>query len=365
MSAKRVLFISKKFLDPSQGGREMLSSLMFQSIKQNFDNLAYYEVDSEKLKYSKPGFFEKFFFGKIDGISDGMANSIINDIKNKNIDNVFLDGSNLGYFAQKIKTTFPNVCVICFFHNAEYKFFLDAFFKAKSLRSLAVLWINYIAERKAVLKSDHIITLTKDDSEILKKIYGKSAQTIVPIALKDQFKSEFQNESTSNSSKYILFVGGLFYANLFGIKWFIKNVSPYIKYKTIIVGSGFEAFKEDFERFKNVEVIGKVEHLDNWYSQAEYVIAPIFSGSGMKTKVAEAFMHGKKIIATSSALIGYDNLPENSYFKCNTKDEFIDLICSLQKKEVLKFDDSLRDIYEKNFSSSAFQKKLITVFQDL
>ena len=50
--------------------------------------------------------------------------------------------------------------------------------------------------------------------------------------------------------------------------------------------------------------------------------SPIFYGSGMKTKVAEALMHGKRIIGTNNAFAGYDNdikkIPfyvDNNYFK--------------------------------------------------
>ena len=36
------------------------------------------------------------------------------------------------------------------------------------------------------------------------------------------------------------------------------------------------------------------------------MVAPIFSGSGMKTKVAESSGYGKTVFATSEAIIGYE-----------------------------------------------------------
>ena len=41
-------------------------------------------------------------------------------------------------------------------------------------------------------------------------------------------------------------------------------------------------------------VVGEVESLAQWYHDAYFVVAPIFDGSGMKTKVAEALMYGKE-----------------------------------------------------------------------
>ena len=104
-----------------------------------------------------------------------------------------------------------------------------------------------------------------------------------------------------------------------------------------------------FEKYKNVRVIGKVDELSSWYLDAQYIIAPIFEGSGMKTKVAEAFMFGKKILATRSALAGYDNLPEYSYYLCNTSKEFIETFQSLVDSDYSNFDENIRNIYENKF----------------
>ena len=42
-----------------------------------------------------------------------------------------------------------------------------------------------------------------------------------------------------------------------------------------------------------------------WYRGALAVVAPIRSGSGMKTKVAEALMHGKRVVGLPEAFVGY------------------------------------------------------------
>ena len=94
-------------------------------------------------------------------------------------------------------------------------------------------------------------------------------------------------------------------SNKKGIIWFAKNVAPFIDIDIYVIGSGFEKIKKEVEISKNVKVIGKVESLDEWYKEASFVIAPIFSGSGMKTKVAEALMYGKMVVGTKEAFSGY------------------------------------------------------------
>jgi len=359
MPTSKILFIGKKFLSSPSGGREMLSHLTFKIIKKILkDHCFNYELDSFSNDYPKPSLKEKIFDGHIDGISPLMIQDIRDIIRLNNISQVFIDGSNLGFFAEKIKKQFPEVNIICFFHNVEAKFFFDSLIRQKSLKSFAVLVANFFSERKAVKNSDHNIALTSSDSKNLRKIYGKFADSIFPMAIDDKFQPSLLSSTKKSSERYILFVGGKFYANEFGVRWFAKNVSPYIDYKTFVIGRGFENLQNELEQYKNVKILGEVDILSEWYMNAEYVIAPIFEGSGMKTKVAEALMYGKKIIATTSALIGYENLPDDSYYVCNTKKEFIELFSLLYSKIPEKFDNNLRKIYLKQYSQKASKKRL-------
>lgn len=362
MPSSRILFIGKKFLSSPSGGREMLSHLTYKIIKKILkDHCFHYELDSFSNDYPKSSLREKIFSGHIDGISPIMMKDVRDIIRLNNISKIFIDGSNLGFFAEKIKKDFPLVNIICLFHNVEAKFFFDSLIRQKSLRSFAVLVANFFSERKAVKNSDNIIALTNIDSKNLRKIYGKFADYIFPIAIDDKFQPSLSTISKNASERYILFVGGKFYANEFGVRWFVKNVSPNIDYKTFVVGKGFENLKNELEQYKNVKIIGKVKILSEWYMNAEYVIAPIFDGSGMKTKVAEALMYGKKIIATPSALVGYESLPNNSYHQCNTKKDFIELFSVLYSKIPKKFDNNLRKIYLKQYSKTASKKRLKSI----
>ncbi len=356
MEDKRILFVGKKYLFKPSGGREMLSALNYHVLKRIYDNNFYnFELASHHPTEARGRGLQKIFYGEIDGVSQEVIQSLIEIIDRHKINQLFVDGSNLGLIAQTIKLRFPSIRIYTFFHNVEAKFFFDSFLQNKSFRSLAILAANFFAERKAVLYSDHIICLTEVDSVMLKKIYGKKANSISAIALHDELPKELLFKPNSYQERYVLFVGGLFYANEFGVRWFVENVSSKINLKTYIVGRGFESLREELEANKNVKVLGGVDDLSDYYFHAEYVIAPIFDGSGMKTKVAEAFMFGKRILATDAALVGYNELLENAHDACNTKEEFINTLNYSTNQAEHKFDQNLRDIYQKNFSSEAAQ----------
>ena len=215
-------------------------------------------------------------------------------------------GSNFGEVVKLVKKMFPQVQVYTFFHNVEVRFFWGSFRQNKSAHALAVFVVNYLAERKSVKFTDKLICLSQRDSQLLQKIYGRQATHVSPMALRDQLVSNAQKVTEPSQQKFALFVGGVFYANRVGITWFVKHVVPRINIKICIVGKGFERYKKELELGGKVEVIGAVDSLAEWYLKAHFVIAPIFDGSGMKTKVAEALMYGKTVIGTPEAFSGYE-----------------------------------------------------------
>ena len=150
------------------------------------------------------------------------------------------------------------------------------------------------------------------------------ATDLYPMSLEDKLPVDYISLPYNVTEKFALFVGGTFYANQAGIFWFVENVVPYISMKTYIVGRGFEKFKSELEINENVVVVGEVDTLAQWYHDAYFVVAPIFDGSGMKTKVAEALMYGKKIIGTPEAFSGYEDIVKQAGNVCDSADEFVD-----------------------------------------
>ena len=156
------------------------------------------------------------------------------------ISRIFLDGSNLGRLARAIKRTTPSVEVLTFFHNVEARFFFGALKQYRSAHALGVLAANYVSERMAVRYSDRLITLSKRDSAGIADLYGRAATDVLPMAIEDKLRIEADAPQSPLKEPYALFVGGAFYANQSGIRWFVENVVPEVSIKTCIVGKGLE-----------------------------------------------------------------------------------------------------------------------------
>jgi glycosyltransferase involved in cell wall biosynthesis len=352
-----LILVTNKLEQSPNGGREMLCKMNYEMCKRIYgDQLSVVELDKSSTRGLTS--IVQAFRGYIDGINEAAVEGVLEEIQRKKIGQVFVDGSNLGEFVKIIKRKFPKVQIYTFFHNVESRFFLGAFKQAKTPRALAVFIVNYFAERKAVKYSDKIICLNKRDSRLLKRVYGRKATHFLPMSLKDKLPFNFAPPVRKSPEKFALFVGGLFYANQAGITWFVENVAPYIQIKTCIVGRGFEQFKEKLTIDGKVEVIGEVESLDQWYQDAHFVIAPIFDGSGMKTKVAEALMYGKKIIGTQEAFVGYEDIADRVGCVCNSAKEFITAIGAIDEVVNDTFDNELREIYKDKYSYDASTARL-------
>lgn len=263
-------------------------------------------------------------FGYIGGMSEERIKQILELIEEEKYEYVYIDGSYFGKLAFKIKKRFNKIKIITFFHNIEYYYSISGM--RKNFKRYAYTFFStWLNEYLSVSYSDLVIVLNERDSRLLKKRYNKESDLLLNVTMKDLYK-----ENDLEEEKFILFVGSNFFGNLSGIKWFVENISEKISIKTYIIGKGMETEKKILEN-KNVKVLGTVEDISEYYYKAKLIIAPIFYGGGMKVKIAEALMFGKKILGTKEAFEGYIR-DSRVLIEVNTAEEFINFL----KDELLK-----------------------------
>jgi glycosyltransferase involved in cell wall biosynthesis len=358
----KVMLVTKKLVVSPTGGRELLCKLNHDALSGIFGSrLTLYELAAQP----KAGFcgILKAFRGHIDGLTTEVMNEAVASIKSFGIKKVFLDGSNLGAIAYSISKRCPDVEIVAFFHNVEARFFLGSLRQRKTIRALAVLLANFRAERLAVRYSDKRICLSQRDSLLLEKIYGRGATHISPMAMEDKASGVLPSSTSGQYPPMMLFVGGTFYGNQVGIAWFVKHVVPRIDMPVCIVGKGFENYRDALEVPGKVTVVGTVGDLCEWYAKASFVVAPIFDGSGMKTKVAEALMHGKRVIGTPEAFSGYEVIAQEIGWICSSSDEFVSAIKEASNRSLDVCAPELRKIYVDNYSLAAARERIKRIMQ--
>lgn len=327
----KILYIGELNVDTSTGG-DVVNKRNYIALQTLFEaNFLYYT-----LKHiNKIVTFINLLLGNVGLIRIRDYRRILKLIKQENVKKVFLGTSKLGKLAKIIKTLYPHVSVITFFHNIEKQYYEEQLKIGNNLQNRLIAKVVATNEISAVTYSDMLITLNRRDSNLLQQIYNRNSNFELPttfIDCYDEQKAEFYKQNRTGNPFKILFVGNSFFANNYGAQWFIDNILPKIgDVRFTIIGKGMDSA---FQSCKNIEIKGFVPELSDYYYSTDVVVEPIFHGGGMKTKTAEALMYGCPIIGTTEAFEGYDIDFNRVGGLANTADEMVEAINRLKNQKI-------------------------------
>lgn len=315
----------------------------------------------------------------LQGNSPFISNKIIGDlcsvIRENRISLVFSEESDLGNLYKKIKDTFHNVRIICFFHDISADLF------AKRIDDAPKWKRHYILECKNIIKQEKVTQKYVDekwvfnqaDAERFMAHYGYAPDEIIPMGAPIPKTSEEYKKIVTDKKdkKQMLFVCSSYYVNIDGFKWFYQNVIPNLKrkYHIIIVGTGAQQLKSLITN-EDIEILGRVESMAAYYESADVIIEPVFDGGGMKVKTIEALSFGKVIISTTESLNGYwEAVPEvlrgKKIFRCNTADEWIVACNNVLDSEIRRYNSDVFNVFVEAFSEDVLQKRFTHSLRNL
>ena len=346
------LLITTYFSGNILDGGEVINRRNYEVLKKCCNTLDVIYVDDKKkmtyLNRKIKTLFEIIFFCSFYGISFQIKKEIKRKLKENQYDFCWISSSRGG-------------SVVVFFHNVEYDYFYQLA-RTTYFYKYILAFIARINEKKAIKYSDKIIALNKRDKKQIEELYKRTVDLIFPTTFDDLYKKDNNINNIiekNNKKKILLFVGSDFFANLHGIEWFIKNVLPFLNNVILyIVGKNTEKWKNEISVKDNIKIIGSVSSLEKYYQLADAVISPIFLGSGMKTKTAEALMYGKYIFATKEAFEGYDIDYSKVGGLCNTSQEFINVINSKLPKINKIYNEYSRKIFLEKYSTEEWISRI-------
>lgn len=159
-------------------------------------------------------------------------------------------------------------------------------------------------------KSDCVLTISHYEKEYFKKRFPDWGVEVIPTFIyKEPFPLSINNDFSKREG--ILFVGGFVHPpNLEGVKWFLKDIWPYIlskhpSMKFYIVGSNMPNEIKAMEN-ENIIIKGFVEEdeLSHLYNTVKIVVAPLTFGAGVKGKIIESICHGVPTVTTNTGAEG-------------------------------------------------------------
>jgi hypothetical protein len=218
-----VLFVTPNELIDSRYGGSKVSLYMYQNISGKYDCC-------EVLELGRGDIFNKSSLKKIGSLFNLLFffngnNSFLNLyrfirlIKSKCFTDVYMDGSYFGVNILVVKLFFPNIRIITFFHNIEYRFYLGGMAYNKVF--LLKLFSAFFNDKISIKLSHEIVTISEFDYVFInshKKI-GK-----VNLVFPDIFVKIEARKDLLFNYKVIGFIGSGFHGNLMLIEKFYNDV---------------------------------------------------------------------------------------------------------------------------------------------
>ena len=275
---------------------------------------------------------------------------------------IFSDSSILGLFIKRLRKLGYKGKIITYFHNCELKLYHELYDRSNIFIKYSMINIAKKNEYASLKYSDNCIVLNKRDLNDLKSEYKISFEyTLIPVSMEDSYKTTTIGEKNESELPVYTFLGSFFGPNIHGVKWFIQNVYPCVNIRLRIIGRDMWRLEKEIQVDKNIEILSDVPDLQPYILSSDYMIYPIFEGSGMKLKTCEALMYGKNIVATPEAFCGYDI---DDYDKigacCTTKSEFI---AAIQNLDLPRFNIYSRKLYLEKYSYQASLKLFKKIFR--
>lgn len=208
------------------------------------------------------------------------------------------------------KTSIPTILVEQTIEYLGYESYAkNAFFL---IRAILTIDINKIRrwEQYYWKVCDTLIVMSEDDKKYISHEI-KESKKIEVVANGVDTKWFEEIKKTKHKDPTLLSVGTFkWLPNVEAVEFLVKKVWPLVKKelpnaKLWIVGNEpTEKVYQYEKKDQSIKVIGRIEDIRDAFSQADVLMAPVFSGKGTRYKVLEAMASETPIVSTSTAVEG-------------------------------------------------------------
>lgn len=322
---------SKHFVELSNLPSDLTSLVTIQEVRIDTE-ISLKDALRNLLFSHKPYNAERFF-------SEDFTKALINLLKNNQYDVVQLEGLYMAYYIPVIRK-YSNARIALRAHNIEHEIW------ERNARQEKTFWkrwyIQVLARRIRKFKIsvmnqyDLLIPITERDASHFDSFGNIKPMHVVPAGF-DMSLLIPHPELIEFPS--VFFIGTLdWFPNQEGIIWFLDRIWPRlcIKHPDVVFNiAGRNAPEWIVQRFNTtvgVNFLGEIDDAYAFINKNAIMVAPLFSGSGMRVKIIEGMALGKTIITTSIGAEGINVTTGENIIIEDDENQF-----------VLRLDELLRD----------------------
>jgi len=286
-------------------------------------------------------------------------------------DALILDGLNTMVYLKKIRAMYKRK-VYYRAHNIESHLWetrlketenpIEKYFTKRLVNRLKAF------EKRVIHEVDGLIPISRIDLDWFKQ-EGVEASFLLPFAF--NFKNrQLKKEDVPSKPFSVGFLGALDWEpNIQGVKWFIECVWPIVQRdlpqcQLTIAGRNAVSYFTTLQG-ENIAFIGEVEDAMQFMLSQKVLINPLFSGSGMRVKQAEAMSLACAVVSTVKGAEGID-MGENKSLVSDDPQKFAEIIVQLLQNEELhqRVTQENRKLAENQFDLEKNTQSLVRWMQE-
>jgi glycosyltransferase involved in cell wall biosynthesis len=303
--------------------------------------------------------------------NQAFENRLIQLLEEEELDIIQLEGPYLGHCIKTIRQR--SKAVISFrAHNVEHRIWERK--AANEKRPLLKWYLRNMAKRlkayefQVACDSNCLVNISPLDEKAFIKMGVDKPHITIPTGLELQ---EYASTDLPGDPS-VFFIGALdWLPNQEGLDWFLNHVLDQLREE--LPGLTFHVAGRNappvFERFlskKQVIYHGEIEDAKTFMKSYRVMVAPLFTGSGIRIKILEAMAMGRPVVTTPIGVEGIPALNEQELLVSGDPESFKNQIIKLCLDDKLArglVRESRKLIYE-NFDTLGLSTRITQFFKE-
>lgn len=312
----------------SGGATRIKNTLIELSKHYNVDFVTFNESEIKIQSKSFSLFFTKFIpYWFTSWYSQKLISKVKDQIKQNKYDIIQIEFSQLLYLSKYLPRDTKKVFTS---HDiASISFYRRIFDDHPSIFKIIFRYLTflqiYFYEKKYLPKFDTIITVSQKDQQTLQQQLPNKKIICLENGID---KINFIKKPSSKIIR-LGYIGSFDHTpNLNAVKYFYQQIAPLlekenIQYKFFLAGKNDPKFVKN--NFPKIIDLGMVKETQDFYKNIDFLITPIFAGSGSRIKILEALSFGIPVISSPIGAEGI-NIKSDYLQIATTPKQYLDCI---------------------------------------
>ena len=251
------------------------------------------------------------------------------------VDLVQVEYTQMGHFAGGWRHT-PTAL---FEHDVYFQSVRRALRQARSVAEwlrTCLEWLRALRYELHLLRRvDLVQTCSEAERRLLESFLGREAPPVNGTLRAALDTGDYVPVFTGRQPETLLFVGNFRHApNIDGLRFLVQRVMPVLRVdrpnaELLVVGAYPPMEVETLCRQPGVNLLGMVPEIREVMARYALFLCPIFSGSGVRVKVLEAFAAGMPVISTPLGVEGLDVVDGQELLLVSNARQFVSAIIEL------------------------------------